>query len=155
MDLLLLLLLYFTLQYCIGFAIHWLESTMGVHAFPNMNTPLPPPSPFHPSGSSKCTSPKHPVSCIKPGLAILSHMIIYMFQCHSPIHIIFLNFQIFERHFCSSNMRFSFYSNFIWSALGNRLPKLPVWWHHEQLQALIIFPEAVCILDPCVVRQGY
>ena len=32
-------------------------------------TPLPPPSPFHPSGSSQCTSPKHPVSCIKPGLA--------------------------------------------------------------------------------------
>ena len=33
-------------------------------------TPLPPPSPSHPSGSSQCTNPKHPVSCIKPGLAI-------------------------------------------------------------------------------------
>ena len=33
-------------------------------------TPLPPPSPYHPSGSSQCTSPKHPVSCIKPGLVI-------------------------------------------------------------------------------------
>ena len=33
-------------------------------------TPLPPPSPFHPFGSSQCTSPKLPVSCIKPGLAI-------------------------------------------------------------------------------------
>ena len=32
--------------------------------------PLPPPSPSHPSGSSQCTSPEHPVSCIKPGLAI-------------------------------------------------------------------------------------
>ena len=31
---------------------------------------LPPPSPYHPSGSSLCTSPKHPVSCIKSGLAI-------------------------------------------------------------------------------------
>ena len=31
---------------------------------------LPPPSPFHPSGSSQCTSPKHSVSCIEPGLAI-------------------------------------------------------------------------------------
>ena len=29
----------------------------------------PPPSPYHPSGSSQCTSPKHPVSCIEPGLA--------------------------------------------------------------------------------------
>ena len=33
-------------------------------------TPLPLPSPSHPSGSSQCTSPKHPVSCIKPGLVI-------------------------------------------------------------------------------------
>ena len=32
-------------------------------------TLLPPPSPYHPSGSSQCTSPKHPVSCIEPGLA--------------------------------------------------------------------------------------
>ena len=34
--------------------------------FPILN---PPPSPYHPSGSSQRTSPKHPVSCIKPGLA--------------------------------------------------------------------------------------
>ena len=33
-------------------------------------TLLPPPSSYHPSGSSQCTSPKHPVSCIEPGLAI-------------------------------------------------------------------------------------
>ena len=32
-------------------------------------TLLPSPSPYHPSGSSQCTSPKHPVSCIEPGLA--------------------------------------------------------------------------------------
>ena len=32
---------------------------------------LPPPSPYHPSGSSQCTSPKHPVSCIEPGLCTL------------------------------------------------------------------------------------
>ena len=32
-------------------------------------TLVPPPSPYHPSGSSQCTSPKHPVSCIEPGLA--------------------------------------------------------------------------------------
>ena len=33
-------------------------------------TPLPPPSPYHLSGSSQCTSPKHPVSCIEPRLVI-------------------------------------------------------------------------------------
>ena len=32
--------------------------------------PLPPPSPYHPSGSFQCTSPEHPVSCLKPGLVI-------------------------------------------------------------------------------------
>ena len=34
-------------------------------------TPLPPPSPYHPSGSSQCTSPKHPVSCIETGNSFL------------------------------------------------------------------------------------
>ena len=33
-------------------------------------TPLPPPTPDHLPGSSHCTSPKHPVSCIKHRLAI-------------------------------------------------------------------------------------
>ena len=42
-------------------------------------TLLPPPSPYHPSGSSQCTSPKHPVSCIEPGLACHLYMIFYMF----------------------------------------------------------------------------
>ena len=32
--------------------------------------PLTPPSPSHPSGTSQCTSPKHPVSCIELGLMI-------------------------------------------------------------------------------------
>ena len=33
-------------------------------------TPLPPPSPSYPSRPSQCTSPEHPVSRIRPGLAI-------------------------------------------------------------------------------------
>ena len=32
--------------------------------------PRPPPSPHHLSGSSQCTSPKHPVPCIEPRLAV-------------------------------------------------------------------------------------
>ena len=60
---------YFALQYCIGFAIHWHESATGVPEFPLLN-PLPPPTPYHLSGSSQCTSPKHPVSCIEHRLVI-------------------------------------------------------------------------------------
>ena len=50
-------------------------------------TLLPPPSPYHPSGSSQCTSPKHPVSCIDPGLA--SHFI------HDILHVSMPFSQIF------------------------------------------------------------
>ena len=64
-----LLLLFFTLQYCIGFAIHQHKSTTGVHAFPILNPP-PTSLPIPSCGSSQCTSPKHPVSCIEPGLVI-------------------------------------------------------------------------------------
>ena len=74
-----------TLQFCIGFAIHQHEFTMGVHAFPILNPPpttLPIPSlwviPVH--------QPR--ASCIMhqtwTGWQFVSYMILYMFQCHSP-----------------------------------------------------------------------
>ena len=41
-----------------------------VYMCPPSWTPLPPPSPSHASGSSQCTSPERPMSCIEPGLEI-------------------------------------------------------------------------------------
>ena len=72
-----------TLQYCIGFAIHWHESAMGVHVSPILNPPptsLPIPSLrvvpahwlwvpwFHESNLDWSS---------------ISHTVIYMFQCYS------------------------------------------------------------------------
>ena len=49
-------------------------------------TLLPPPSPYHPSGSSQCTSPKHLVLCIEPGLATrFIHDIIHVSMSFSQI----------------------------------------------------------------------
>ena len=49
-------------------------------------TPLLPPSLYHLSGSSQCTSPKHPVSCIEPRLAIrFLHDIIHVSMPFSQI----------------------------------------------------------------------
>ena len=44
--------------------------------------PLPPTSPSYPSGSSQCSSPEHPVSCIEPGLVIY---FIYDYTCFNAI----------------------------------------------------------------------
>ena len=58
--------------------------------FPILNPPpsslLPLPSPYHPSGSSQSTSPKHPVSCIEPGLVTrFIHDIIHVSMPFSQI----------------------------------------------------------------------
>ena len=46
----------FTLQYCIGFAIHQHESTTGIHVFAILN-PLPPLSLYHLSGHPSAPAP--------------------------------------------------------------------------------------------------
>ena len=53
--------------------------------FPILNPPAS--SAYHPSGSSQCTSPKHPVLCIEPGLA--AHFIYDIIHISMPFsHII-------------------------------------------------------------------
>ena len=72
-------LIFFFLNFYFYFIL--LYNTVLVLPYINMNppqvymssqswTPLPPPTPYHLSGSCLCTSPKHPVSCIKHRLAI-------------------------------------------------------------------------------------
>ena len=82
---------FFTLQYCIGFAIHQHASATGVHVFPILN-PTPPTTsiPIPSLWSSQCTSSKLPVSCIEPGLVILFlYDIIHVSMPFSQIILLF------------------------------------------------------------------
>ena len=79
------ILLYFTLQYCIGLPYINMNPPR-VYTCSQSRTPLPPPSPYHLSESSQYTSPKHPVSCIEPRLAIhFLHDIIHISMPFSQI----------------------------------------------------------------------
>ena len=78
-----------TLQYCIGFAIPWHESATGVHVFPILKLQPPwtyhlPPIPIplgHPSAPALSTL----YHALNLDWWFVSHVISYMFQCHSPI----------------------------------------------------------------------
>ena len=63
-----------TLQYCIGFALHWYESTTGI-CFPLHTIPL-----------GHLSTPALSILYHASNLdwRFISHMIIYMFQSHSP-----------------------------------------------------------------------
>jgi len=81
-------------------------------------TLLPPPSPYPPSGSSQCTSPKHPVLCIEPGLVTrFIHDIIHVsmpFSQISPpppsptesIRLIYFVFVFFASGTCTLQMTY-------------------------------------------------
>ena len=83
-----LVLFMFFLNYYFYFIL--LYNTVLVSSYIDMNPPWvymssqtwttpPPPTPYHLSGSSPCTSPKHPVSCIEHRLEI--HFL------HDSIHV--------------------------------------------------------------------
>ena len=74
------ILLSFTLQYCIGFAMHQHESAMGVHEFPILNPPPHTISLGDPSAPA--SSILYPASNLD--WQFITYMILYMFQCHSP-----------------------------------------------------------------------
>ena len=72
-----------TLQYCSGFChtLTWISH--GFTCVPLPDSPLPPPSPSHPSGSSQCTSPEHLSHASNLGWRSVSPLIVYLFQCYS------------------------------------------------------------------------
>ena len=108
---------YFTILYWFCHTSTWI-----CHRYirvPHPETPLPPPSPYHPSGSSQCTSPKHPVSCIKPGLAIRSFqdfLFIFGFYCFLVDLFLFTLLRILK---CLDTFFPSKLGNFIWKKKPN------------------------------------
>ena len=72
-----------TLQYFIGFAIHQHESDTDVHVFLILN---PPPTffPVHPLGHPSAPAPSIQYCASNLDWRLVSYMILYMFQCHSP-----------------------------------------------------------------------
>ena len=73
-----------TLQYCIGSATHQHESAMGYTCSPSW-TPLLPPSLYHPSGSSQCTSPSILYPASNLDWRFISYMILYVLMPFSQI----------------------------------------------------------------------
>ena len=93
-------------------------------------TLLPPPSPYHLSGSSQCTSPKHPVSCIKPRLAI--HFL------HDSIHVSTPFSQIIPPSRSPTESKSLFYTSV--SLLLSRIQG-----HHYHLSKFHIYVLVYCI----------
>ena len=74
-------ILFLTLQYCIGFAIYQHESTTGIHE-PEPSSHLPPHT--IPLGHPSAPAPSFLYHASNLDWWLVSYMILYMFQCHSP-----------------------------------------------------------------------
>ena len=97
-------------------------------------TPLPPPSAYHSSGSSQCTSPKHPVSCIKPGLN-LSSVPEDMLMCA-------VWYQSYKEHTSSSSSK-------------TLSPFTSTECSSDYLHILLGLPEIFCGLKPSTFSDNY
>ena len=93
-------------------------------------TTLPPLTPYHLFGSSPCTSPKHPVSCIKHRLAI--HFL------HDSIHVSMPFSQIIPPSPSPSESKTPFYTSV--SLLLSRIQG-----HHYHLSKFRIYVSVYCI----------
>ena len=102
---------------------------MGVHVSPILN-PLTPPSPSHPSGSSQCTSPEYPVSCIEPGLVI--------YFTYGNIHISMLFSQIIPPSSSPTESKSMFFTS-VFLLLSH------IWDHHYQLSKFQIYVLVYCV----------
>ena len=120
-------LLYFTLQYCIGFAIHWHESTTGVYKLPILN---PPPT-SHPI-SSLWIIPMH-----QPQASCIEHRLALRFL-HDSIHVSMPFSRIIPPSPSPSESKSPFYTSV--SLLLSRIQG-----HHYHLSNFRIYVSVYCI----------
>ena len=99
-------------------------------------TLLPPPSPYHPFGSSQCTSPKHPVLCIEPGLATrfihdILHVSMSFSQIFPPSFLCVLDWHIlFTPRWLplhNKDVLFTSHYNFMKNSIRKHGPKVMQW----------------------------
>ena len=132
-----------TLQYCSGIChtLTWISH--GCTCVHHPEAPLPPKSPSHPSLSSQCTSPEHPVSCIQPGLAI----------CFTYDNVLLSMSYLFAFSYCSwgspgKNSEVFCHSFLQWTTFCQNFPP----WPHLSWVALHSMACSFIELDKAVVH---